>query len=146
MTVEEALAELDAADEDEDISFTKLADKYGVWRSTLSRRDQGIHASRADEGLKRRAMHPRDEAELVQYIRGLTERYLMPTRQMIKNFAASILGYEPGDSWVTRFLNRNKDTLMTAWTGPQPCSRNQPAARRSVAVTVIAFSSLCSSQ
>lgn len=61
-------------------------------------------------------MHPRNEAELVQYIRGLTERHLMPTRPMLKNFAAPVIGREPSDSWVTNFLNRNKDTLITAWT------------------------------
>jgi len=35
---------------------------------------------------------------------------------------------------------------MTAWTGPQPCSRIHAAARRSVAETVWAFSALCNSQ
>ncbi|KAF2621281.1 hypothetical protein BU25DRAFT_443848 [Macroventuria anomochaeta] len=137
MTIEAALAELDAADSDEDISYTKLAKKHGVWRSTLSRKDQGIHASRAEEGLNRRAMHPRNEAELVDYIRTLTERHLMPTRQMIKNFAVPILGYGPGDSWITvtkmlrdtvtitRFLNRNKDTLITAWTTPMEMARHK---------------------
>jgi hypothetical protein len=35
---------------------------------------------------------------------------------------------------------------MTAWTGPQPCSRIQAAARRNVADTAIAFSAPCSSQ
>jgi hypothetical protein len=33
-----------------------------------------------------------------------------------------------------------------AWTGPQPCSENQLATRRSVAETVIAFSARCGSQ
>ncbi|KAF2621503.1 hypothetical protein BU25DRAFT_354172, partial [Macroventuria anomochaeta] len=63
-------------------------------------------------------MHPRNEAELVQYIRGLTEQHLMPTRQMLKNFAAPVIGREPSKFWVTDFLNHNKDTLITAWTTP----------------------------
>jgi hypothetical protein len=47
-----------------------------------------------------------NEAELVQYIRGLTERHLMPIKQMIKNFATPILGKEPSNNWVTHFLNQ----------------------------------------
>jgi hypothetical protein len=35
-------------------------------------------------------LHPRDEAELVQYIRGLTERHIPPTRQMIINSATPL--------------------------------------------------------
>ncbi|KAF2626072.1 hypothetical protein BU25DRAFT_100752 [Macroventuria anomochaeta] len=42
----------------------------------------------------------------------------MPTRQMLKNFATPVIGREPSKSWVTDFLNRNKDTLITAWTTP----------------------------
>jgi hypothetical protein len=63
-------------------------------------------------------MHPCDEVELVQYIRELTEQHPMPTSQMLKNFATPVIGREPGNSWATNFLNRNKDTLIAAWTTP----------------------------
>ena len=96
-----------------------------MWRSTLSRRDQGIHTLSAGEGPNRRAMHPRNEAELVNYIKGLTGRHLIPTRRMIKNFAAPILKKEPDDSWVTRFLNHNKDTLMSMWATPMDGTRHK---------------------
>ena len=69
-------------------------------------------------------LHPRDEAELVKYIRGLTERHLMPTRQMIVNFVTPLASWEPSDSWVTRFLHRNSDTLLTAWSTPMETSRH----------------------
>ena len=49
----------------------------------------------------------------------------MPMRQMIKHSAASILGYEPGDSWITRFLNHNKDTLITAWIIPMESNHHK---------------------
>ena len=61
-------------------------------------------------------MHLRDKAELVKYIKSLIERHLMPTRRMIKNFATLIVGKEPSESWLTCFLNCNKETLITAWT------------------------------
>ena len=72
-----------------------------------------------------RLLHPRDEAELVEYIRGLTERHLMPTRQMIINFATPFCGWEPSDSWVTRLLHRHSDTLLTAWSTPMESVRHQ---------------------
>jgi hypothetical protein len=51
-------------------------------------------------------------------MRGLTEQHIMATRQMLKNFATPVIGREPSNSWVTNFLNRNKDTPITAWTTP----------------------------
>lgn len=136
MTLEEALAEIDVADSDKDISYTKLAEKHSVWRSTLSRRDQGIHASRVDDALNRRLMHPpRDEEELVQYIVGLAERHLMPTRQMIKNFATPIVKKEPGDSWVTRFLNAAKIDSSQCGRPPWTAHATSPILVKSIACT-----------
>jgi hypothetical protein len=87
MSVKAAIQELESADPGEELSHRKLAEKHGITRSTLTRQVNGVHASRQDDALNRRLLHPRDEAELVQYIRGLTERHLMPTRQIIINFA-----------------------------------------------------------
>jgi hypothetical protein len=54
MTIEEALAELDALDSSEDFCYAKIAKKYGVARSTLSRKHRGVSGSRAEAGLARR--------------------------------------------------------------------------------------------
>ena len=80
MSVKEAVAEARANRHRDDFSYQKVADKHSVWRSTLTRQLNGECASKEDQALKQRLMHPRDEAELVQYIKGLTERHLMPTR------------------------------------------------------------------
>ena len=125
MSVKAAIQELDAADSDEDISYRKLAAKHRICRSTLTRQAKGIHVSRQDDALNRRLLHPRDEAELIQYIRGLTERHLMPTRQMIVNFVTPLAAWEPSESWITRFLHRNSDTLITAWATPMETSRHK---------------------
>ena len=98
MSVKAAIEELRAAESDEDISYRKLAKKHSVCRHTVSRRAQGVHASRADEGLNQQLLHPRDEAELIQYIKGLTERHLMPTRQMVVNFVTPLAAREPSKS------------------------------------------------
>jgi hypothetical protein len=44
---------------------------------------------------------------------------------MLKNFAAPIIGREPSDSWVTDFINRNSNTLITAWTTPMDKDRHK---------------------
>ena len=125
MSVKEAVAEGRATRHSDNFQYTKLAEKYGVTRSTITRQLNGECASKETQALKQRLMHPRDEAELVQYVKGLTERHLMPTRQMLKNFAAPIIGREPSDSWVTDFINRNSDTLITAWTTPMEKDRHK---------------------
>ena len=125
MSVKKAVAEACATRHSDDFSYQKIADKHGVWRSTLTRQLNRECASKEDQALKQRLMHPRDEAELVKYIKSLTERHLMPTRRMIKNFAAPIVGKEPSESWLTCFLNRNKETLITAWTTPMDNDRHK---------------------
>jgi hypothetical protein len=81
MSVEAAIQELDTANLGDSISY-KLAGKHSVYRSTLTPRAKGTHASRQDDALERRLLHLRDEAELVDYTKGLTERHRMPTRQI----------------------------------------------------------------
>jgi hypothetical protein len=81
MSVEAALVEIKSLNVPKDISYSKLAKKKNnVCRSTLTRRAQGIHASRDDYGSQRRLLNPRDEVEVLEYIRDLTNRHIAPTR------------------------------------------------------------------
>ncbi|PVH92081.1 hypothetical protein DM02DRAFT_663292 [Periconia macrospinosa] len=107
MTIENALAELDALDSDEDFCDAEMAKKHGVARSTLSRKHRGVSGSRAEAGLARRILQPEQEAELVKYTEELTERKLPPTREMVQNYAFDIAGHPVSESWVTRFLHRH---------------------------------------
>ena len=59
--------------------------KHSCSSTTLTEHHQGRRTSHAESQLHQRLLHPRDEVELVQYIRGLTERHIPPTRQMIIN-------------------------------------------------------------
>ena len=124
ITVKEALKEIDSLRPGEHFSYWGLAKKHGCSRTTLTRLHKGQATPQEEAINSQRLLHPRDEAELIQYIRGLTERHLMPTRQMIINFAAPLCRWEPSDSWVTRLLNRNQDHLITAWTAPMETNRH----------------------
>jgi uncharacterized coiled-coil DUF342 family protein len=53
---------------------------------------------REEKAIAQRLLTPTQELELVQYIEGLTKRHLLPTRTIIKNFAAEIAYREPLDS------------------------------------------------
>jgi hypothetical protein len=115
MSLEEAVTERREADTEKTIPYTHLAKNHGVVRSTLSRREQGLSVSREEKAIAQRLLTPTQESELVEYIERLTERHLPPTRTMIKNFASEIAGKEPSDSWVTDFLHRNRDHLISQW-------------------------------
>ncbi|KAF1363281.1 hypothetical protein EJ07DRAFT_173993 [Lizonia empirigonia] len=112
-TMEDALAELDALDSSEEVCYATIAKKHGVDRSTLSRKHQGVSGSRVEAGLARRNLQLEQEAELVKYIEGLTERKLPPTREMVQNYASDIAGHSVSESWVTRFLHRHQDELTS---------------------------------
>ncbi|PVH92563.1 hypothetical protein DM02DRAFT_478141, partial [Periconia macrospinosa] len=85
--MEAALAALEAQKDGEKIVLQEVADKYGVERSTLSRRWRGVTHSRAQQYQNQQLLTPVQEQELVQYIDKLTGRGLPPTRSMIRNFA-----------------------------------------------------------
>lgn len=104
LTIEEALAELDALNSNEDICYAEIAKRHSVARSTLSRKHRGISGSRAEAGLARCNLQPEQEAELVKYTEKLTERKLPPARKIVKIYASNIAGHPVSKSWVTRFL------------------------------------------
>lgn len=56
-----------------------------------------------------------EEAELVRYIEGLSDRHLPPTRDTVRNFASTIAKNKVSESWVTRFINRNNAHLISKW-------------------------------
>ena len=90
MSLEEAVTERRAAEAGKPIPYYQLAEKHGVVRSTLTRWEQGLSVSREEKAIAQQLLTPTQELELVQYIEGLTERYLLPTRTIIKNFTAKI--------------------------------------------------------
>lgn len=105
--IEAALAALERQNDGKKIRIKKVADKYGVERSTLSRRWHGVTHSRAEQYDNQKLLTPIQEQELVQYIDKLTERGLPPTRAMIHNFAGDISHKPVGKCWVDRFIKRH---------------------------------------
>jgi hypothetical protein len=123
--IDEALEDLKSRKEGEQFSLTEIADKYGVNRSTLGRRWKGVTGSKEEGYASQQALSPQQEIELVQYIERLTKRGLPPTREMIKNFSSEVAKRQLGESWVTRFINRNKIHLISKWTTGIDRNRHQ---------------------
>ena len=111
--IQEAIREIESREPGEQFSYQQLAKKYGVNRCTLARRHKGIHKA---HGLRRLSLHPHHETELVQYIDTLTERRLPPSREIIQRFASDLAGKEVLETWVTRFLQRHPNHLISAYS------------------------------
>jgi hypothetical protein len=67
-------------------------------------------------GVSHRSLHLQHEAELVQYIQSLTERRLPPKRTMIQQFAGQLAGKEVSKSWVSQFLRRHPNHLISRYS------------------------------
>jgi hypothetical protein len=123
--IQEAINEIESRAPGASFSYRQISKKYGVDRTTLSRRHQGIRRSNAAAHEQQQLLNPQQEEELVRYIEKCTRRGLPPTREMVKNFAETIAKREPSDSWVTRFLHRQNNDLLTKWTTNIDRNRHQ---------------------
>jgi hypothetical protein len=123
--MEEAIAALESLSEGEHFTYQEIADRYGVNRSTLSRRYRGVQRSMNEYAVSKQLLSPNQEEELVNYIIGLTERGLPPTKEMIQSFARTVVKKEVGEGWILRFVERNKDALISKWTTGMDRNRHQ---------------------
>jgi hypothetical protein len=63
--------------------------------------------------LNKQKLSLQQELELVDYIKGLLKRGLLPIREMTRRFASKISNCHIRNSWVRRFLRRNKHHLTS---------------------------------
>jgi hypothetical protein len=124
MGLNEALAECDTFASRDEIPWSKIAEKHGVVRSTLTRKWRGETRSREAESIARQKLTPQQEEELVQYIEELTARYIPPTREMIQNFASSVAQEPVSESWVTRFINKYNIHLISQYSTGMDANRH----------------------
>ncbi|KAG9191609.1 hypothetical protein G6011_01526 [Alternaria panax] len=111
--IQEAIAEIESREPGDKFSYQQIAKKHGVNRVTLARRHKGETEA---YGIRKRFLHPQHETELVRYIDTLNERRTPPTRAMIQRYASSLAGFEVTEQWVSRFINRHPDHLISRYT------------------------------
>jgi hypothetical protein len=124
MGLEEALKECDTFVSQDDIPWSKIAEKHGVVRSTLTRQWQRQTRSREEKAVAQQKLTLQQEAELVQYIEELTARRIPPTREMIRNFASAVAQEPVSESWVTRFINRHAIHLISQYSTGMDADRH----------------------
>ena len=120
----DALAEIDNLQPGEDFSYTKIAEKHGVSRTTLSRAYRRVQVPRHVDIRNNQKLSHQQEEDLVKYIEKLGERHLAPTRTMIQNFASSVASDRCSKIWVTRFLHRYHDRLKSVWATGMDANRH----------------------
>jgi hypothetical protein len=114
--IQAAIEEIESLDPGEHFTYTEIAAKYNVVRSTLTRRHQGQTQSKKAKELNQQKLSQRQELELIRYITELTKQGLPPTREMIQNFSSEVAHQQLSESWVTRFINRHKLELISKFT------------------------------
>jgi hypothetical protein len=114
--IDDAIADLESRDLGEQHDLSEVARKWGVVRSTLTRRWRQQTSSKRDGYNCQQALSPQQELELGRYITKLTKRGFPPTRDIIRTFASSIAHRQVSESWVSRFINRHPDELISKWS------------------------------
>ena len=88
-------------------NYGATARKYGINRTTLSRRHRGLARSWAVNVANTKSLlTPQQEKELVDYINKLSVFGLPSVVSMIRNFAFNISKKTPGKNWPTRFISK----------------------------------------
>lgn len=111
-----AIHAIESRGPEESFSYRKIAEDYGVVRSTLTRAHRRAIGEEQAPQVNNKKLSDQEEIELLQYIRTLTERGLPPTRQMIQSFASTIAQKPVSMSWVDRFTAKNQESLISRWT------------------------------
>jgi hypothetical protein len=124
MGLQEALAECDTFASRDEIPWSRIAQKHGVVRSTLTRTWRGETRPHQEKVLAQQKLTQQQEEELVTYIEELTARHIPPTRQMIANFASSIAQEPVSESWVTRFINKYSIHLISQYSTGMDANRH----------------------
>jgi len=111
--IDEALADLESQ---ETVNYTATAKKYGVCRTTLSRRHRGKTVSRQEFLSEvQQCLNETQEHVLIRHINLLTDRGMPPTSQIVKNLAEEIIQRPVGKNWVSAFVYRHKDELKSVY-------------------------------
>jgi hypothetical protein len=122
--IDDALAAIEALEPGEKLVYQKIADQYGVDRSTLARRHKRVQVPRELKDSNQKKLTPQQEAGLVKYIEELTARHIPPTREIIRNFASAVAKEEVSDSWVTRFINTYSIHLISQYSTGMDANRH----------------------
>jgi hypothetical protein len=97
-------------------NYSQVAREFGIERTTLMRRYQGICASRQEaNSLYHKLLTDTQEEALIDQINKLTVRGLPPTSQIVKNLAEEIIGHDVNKNWTAGFVQRHSSRLKSLY-------------------------------
>ncbi|KAF2836603.1 putative pogo transposable element [Patellaria atrata CBS 101060] len=110
-------------------NISHTAKKFGVDRTTLSRRWRGITRS-MDTAYKRREFLNESQSKfLIKYINRVSAQGLAPTPLMVRTWAAEIAKKEPSAKWPSRWIKRNSKCLKSGYlSGLDKSRKNSESA------------------
>ena len=126
--IELAIAHLKAQ---EQLNYAAVAKLYGVELTTLRRRFLSLTGTRAQATSEHhQALNNVQEDTLLRYIDKLTDKFIPPTTQIVKNLAEEILGGPVGKNWPARFVQRHKNRICSVYLRPldRACTASENAA------------------
>ncbi|KAI9037196.1 uncharacterized protein KD926_000769 [Aspergillus affinis] len=123
--IDEAIAELNSLKLEDRPTLTFIAKKYGIHRSTLSRRFRGVQHSKDEQYQEQRLLNDRQVKVLISHINRLSEKGLYISFEMLRNLAHEISGNRPGKQWPSRFIKRYSDDLISRYTTGIDSSRKK---------------------
>jgi hypothetical protein len=111
--IQAALAE---ADQKIKPNYAAIADKYGIHRSTLSRRHRlKTRDPRTFRSESKQLLSDAEEAILVDYLNHLASYGLFATTRILINIVEERLGREISHNWPSGFVARHKDKLKSIY-------------------------------
>ncbi len=97
-------------------NYSATARKYGVNRTTLSKRHWGKTTSKAVAISKHcQRLTIQQEEALITQINELTNRGIPPTSQIVRNMAEEMIVDKVGKNWVATFVRRHKKRLTSLY-------------------------------
>ena len=96
-------------------NITETSKKYGVNRSTLSRRWRGKTVSTEVSHENKSLLNNQQKKTLINEINRLSAAGTPPTPAMVRVFAFNLAGVWPGIHWVDRFEQSHKNEIASVY-------------------------------
>jgi transposase-like protein len=107
-----ALEYLQSLDPEEKINYSQIAKKFGVDRSTLSRRHRQVNGSKEDQYYAQALLNKRKSAVLINLVNELAKIGVPVKNARLAEFAKALTGKEPGKNWASRWVKQHSDRLI----------------------------------
>ncbi len=101
------------------LNYAEAARIHGIEPTTLRRRHKGISTSREQVTSEtHQRLSSIQEDELLRHIDALTNKYIPPTTQIVRNLAEEILQADVGKNWASRFIKRHSKRICSVYLRP----------------------------